>query len=44
MYSFAAWPSLLMVLLAAIYLLRYRNHPPTHYSPAAAWLRAGMYF
>ena len=33
-----------MLALLALYLLRYRNHDPAHWSPPAAWLRAGIYF
>ena len=32
------------VLLIAVYLVRYRHHPPDIFVPIAAWLRACIYF
>lgn len=33
-----------LLVMAAVYLLKYRGHPPDKYVPMAAWLRAGIYF
>ncbi|MEH6549320.1 MAG: hypothetical protein V7711_16080 [Pseudomonadales bacterium] len=33
-----------MALMAAVYSFNFRRHPAEQYVPAAAWLRAGIYF
>jgi len=42
--AFAILVSLVFVVLALIYKVRFRGHPWDIYYPRLAWLRAGMYF
>jgi len=41
---FAAIVIILGVVLAAVYYIRFRNHPWDSFYPKLAWLRAGIYF